>query len=350
MGADSFGPGPPGEQPQRREPRPEAPRERPPRLLDQLRQALRLRHRSQRTEDAYVHWVRRFIVFHGKRHPRGMGAPEITAFLNHLATERQVTPSTQNQALSAIVFLYRRVLECDVLDLEGLVRARKPRRLPVVLTRREVLALLDELSGAQHLVACLLYGSGLRLLEALRLRVKDIDFERREIVVRHGKGQKDRVAPLPASCIPALRQQLTRARKIHKRDVASGCGSVHLPGGLARKYPSASREWGWQWVFPAMRRQRDPRTGVERRHHLHETAVQRAVKRAVRAAGIDKPASCHTLRHSFATHLLERGVDVRTVQELLGHRNLNTTMVYVHVLNRGALGVRSPLDPLDSSE
>ena len=323
-------------------------RGRPPRLLDQLRQALRLRHRSRRTEEAYVNWVKRFILFHGKRHPGELGAEEITEFLNHLATQRHVAPSTQNQALNAIVFLYRRVLRLEVADLGGLVRARKPRRLPVVLTRREVLALLDELSGTQRLVASLLYGSGLRLLEALRLRVKDVDFERHEVVVRQGKGRKDRVAPLPEACVAPLREHLARTRKLHDRDLAAGLGRVRLPGGLERKYRSASREWGWQWVFPATRRHRDPHDRVERRHHLHETAVQRSVKQAVRAAGIAKPASCHTLRHSFATHLLERGVDVRTVQELLGHRNLNTTMIYVHVLNRGALGVRSPLDPLDS--
>lgn len=318
--------------------------------MDQLRQALRLRHRSRRTEEAYVGWVKRFILFHGKRHPRELGAEEITEFLNHLATQREVAPSTQNQALNAIVFLYRRVLGRDVADLAGLVRARKPRRLPVVLTRREVLALLGELSGTQRLVASLLYGSGLRLLEALRLRVKDVDFERHEIVVRQAKGRKDRVALLPETCVAGLREQLAWARRVHERDLAAGLGSVRLPGGLERKYRSAAGEWGWQWVFPATRRHRDSRDGVERRHHLHETAVQRVVKQAVRAAGITKPASCHTLRHSFATHLLERGVDVRTVQELLGHRSLNTTMIYVHVLNRGALGVRSPLDPVDSHE
>ena len=323
-------------------------REQAPRLLDQLREALALRHRSRRTQEAYEDWVRRFIIFHGKRHPRELGAEKITAFLNHLASQRHVSPSTQNQALSALVFLYRRVLGVEVGELGGLVRARKPRRLPVVLTRREVLALLDELSGTQHLVASLLYGSGLRLLEALRLRVKDVDFERREIVVRQGKGRKDRVAPLPEACVAPLQEQLVRARKLHARDLAAGSGSVRLPGGLERKYRSAAREWSWQWVFPASRRHRDLRDGLERRHHLHETAVQRSVKQAVRRAGIAKPASCHTLRHSFATHLLERGVDVRTVQELLGHRNLNTTMIYVHVLNRGALAVRSPLDPLAS--
>jgi integron integrase len=244
--------------------------------------------------------------------------------------------------------LYRRVLGFDVAELGGLVRARESRRLPVVLTRREVLALLEELSGTHRLVASLLYGSGLCLLEALRLRVKDIDFERHEIVVRHGKGRKDRGMPLPERCVDPLREQLARARRIHERDLAAGSGRVRLPGGLERKYPSAAREWGWQWVFPAARRHRDRRDGLERRHHLHETAVQRVVKQAARAAAIAKPASCHTLRHSFATHLLERGVDVRTVQELLGHRSLNMTMIYVHVLDRGALGVRSPLDPLDS--
>ena len=318
-----------------------------PRLLDQLRQALRLRHRSRRTEEAYVCWARRFIVFHGKRHPAELGAEEITEFLNYLATQRNVAPSTQNQALNAIVFLYRGVLRREVAELGGLVRARKPRRLPVVLTQRDVLTILEELSGTRRLVASLLYGSGLRLLEALRLRVKDLDFEYRQVVVRQGKGRKDRVAPLPETCVTALREQLAWSRTIHERDLAAGSGCVQLPGGLERKYPSASREWGWQWVFPATRRHRDSWGEVARRHHLHETSVQREVKKAVRAAGIVKPASCHTLRHSFATHLLERGVDVRTVQELLGHRSLNTTMVYIHVLNRGALGVRSPLDPLD---
>jgi integron integrase len=343
-------PRPPLEPERSHGPDPGSSRGRPPRLLDQLRQALRLRHRSSRTEQAYVQWVRRFILFHGKRHPAELGAEEITEFLNHLATQRHVMASTQNQALNAIVFLYRRVLGRDVGELGGLVRARKPRRLPVVLTRREVMALLEELSGSQRLVGSLLHGSGLRLLEALRLRVKDVELERRELVVRQGKGRKDRVAPLPEACVVALREQLAYARSVHERDLAAGLGSVRLPGGLERKYPSASREWAWQWVFPATRRHYDSRDGVERRHHLHEPAVQRVVKQVVRAAGITKLASCHTLRHSFATHLLERGVDVRTVQELLGHANLNTTMIYVHVLNRGALGVRSPLDPVDSPE
>jgi integron integrase len=288
--------------------------------------------------------VRRYVEFHGRRHPAEVGPEGITPFLNHLAVEDAVAPSTQNQALNALVFLYARVLGCDVPQLEGLVRARKPQRLPVVFSPREARDVIARLAGTERLVASLLYGSGLRLLECLRLRVKDIDFERRQIVVREGKGRKDRVTPLPESCTADLRRQLERVKALHEADLAAGFGSVILPGALARKYPRASRELGWQWVFPATRRFTDPRDGVERRHHFHETAVQRAVKRAIRESGITKPASCHTFRHSFATHLLEAGYDVRTVQELLGHRSLNTTMIYVHVLSRGALGVRSPLD------
>ncbi len=329
------------------EPRSPRDRSRQPRLLDQLRRALQLRHRTPRTQEAYVGWVRRFIRYHGLRHPRDLGPPEITEFLNHLASEQQVAPSTQNQALNAIVFLYARVLDRPVGSLDRLVRARKARHLPVVLTRREVEALLAEIHGTHHLVASLLYGSGLRLFEGLELRVKDIDFERLEITVREGKGRKDRGVPLARRSVPALREQLEGVRQLHTKDLARGRGHVRLPGGLARKYRNASREWGWQWVFPASRFHRDPRDGLAKRNHLHETAVQRAVKRAVRAAGLAKPASCHTLRHSFATHLLQRGADVRTVQQLLGHQNLNTTMVYVHVLERGALGVRSPFDPID---
>jgi integron integrase len=304
---------------------------------------LRARHASRRTEESYVHWVRRFAAFHG-RHPRELGAAEITAFLNHLAVEGRVAASTQNQALNALVFLYRRVLGTDAPRLEGLVRAKQPRRLPVVLTPEEVGALLRRLDGASRLVASLLYGSGLRLLEALTLRVKDLDFASGEIRVRDGKGRKDRVVPLPRSIREALLAHLERVRELHARDCELGFGMVDLPGALARKYPAASREWAWQWVFPATTRYLDAATGLERRHHLHETAVQRAVTRAVRRAGLAKHASCHTLRHSFATHLLVRGYDIRTVQELLGHTNVKTTMVYTHVLNKSGLGVRSPLD------
>jgi integron integrase len=319
----------------------------PPKLLDRVRRELRLRHYSARTEESYVHWVRRFVLFHGKRHPAGLGGPEIAAFLSHLACEGQVAASTQNQALGALVFLYRHVLGMALPDLQGLVRARRPTRLPAVLSAGEVRRLLAQLEGEPRLVASLLYGSGLRLLETLTLRVKDLDFATRELRLRRAKGQRDRVVPLPDACAAPLRAQLGLARALHERDLAAGFGAVAVPDALARKYPGAAREWGWQWVFPASRRYRDERLGGERRHHLHETVVQRAVKRAVRAAGIDKPASCHTLRHSFATHLLAAGYDIRTVQELLGHRSVQTTMVYTHVLNRGGLGVRSPLDALD---
>jgi integron integrase len=284
------------------------------------------------------------VVYHGKRHPSELGADGITAFLNHLAVERDVAASTQNQALNALVFLYREVLGAEIPELDGLVRARKPRRLPVVLTRDEVRAVLARLDGVPFLVAGILYGAGLRLLEALTLRVKDVDFEIAEIRVRDGKGRKDRVTPLPHALVGPLRVQLEHAKSLHARDLAFGFGEVRLPGALGRKLPRASRDWCWQWVFPATSRYRDRETGLEYRHHFHETAVQRALTRAVREARIAKRASCHTLRHSFATHLLAAGYDVRTVQELLGHRNLQTTMIYTHVLNRGGRGVRSPLD------
>jgi integron integrase len=317
---------------------------RPGRLLDRVREALRVRHRSRRTEGAYVEWVRRFILFHGKRHPSELGPEAVTAFLNHLAVEGGVTASTQNQALNALVFLYRHVLGREQERFAGLVRARGPRRLPVVLSQAEVRAVLAELRGVERLVASVLYGSGLRLLEALTLRVKDVDFERREIRVRRGKGDKDRVTPLPEACVRPLLQHLREVRALHERDLAEGFGAVALPDALGRKYPGAEREWVWQWIFPASRRYRDVKASTERRHHLHETVVQRAVKRAVASAHVAKPASSHTFRHSFATHLLEGGYDVRTVQELLGHRSLQTTMIYTHVLNRGGRAVRSPLD------
>jgi integron integrase len=315
-----------------------------PRLLDRVRYALRLRHRSPRTESAYVHWIRRFIVFHGKRHPEQLGAGEVRRFLTHLAVEARVSASTQNQALNALVFLYREVLEREVGDLSGHERAREPARLPVVLTRGEVRALLAELRGVEWLVASLLYGSGLRLLEAVSLRVKDVDLERRELRLRRGKGGKDRVAPLPEASRAPLAEQLAAARRVHQLDLAAGFGAVALPNALERKFPGAPRSWAWQWVFPATRRYIDAEAHTERRHHLHETVIQRAVRRAVLRAGIARPAACHTLRHSFATHLLESGTDIRTLQELLGHASVSTTMIYTHVLNRGAAGVRSPLD------
>jgi integron integrase len=315
-----------------------------PRLLDQVRAALRLRHYSARTEAAYVQWIRRFILFHEKRHPLTLGARHVAVFLTHLATEADVSASTQNQALNALTFLYGQVLGRNLEALGGFVRARKPQRLPVVLTVAEVRTLLAQLHGSARLVASLLYGSGLRLLECLELRVKDVDFAQKEIRLRQGKGRKDRVTPLPEACVAALQEHLVTVRALFEADLRDGFGGVVLPGALGRKYPNAGREWGWQWLFPAGRRYRDEAAGMERRWHLHETAVQRAVKKAVRVAGIAKPAGCHTLRHSFATHLLESGYDIRTVQELLGHRDVKTTQVYTHVLNRGGRGVRSPLD------
>jgi integron integrase len=317
---------------------------RPPRLLDRLRAELRVRRYSPRTEEAYAHWVRRFVLFHGKRHPAGLGGPEIAAFLSHLACVERVAAATQNQALNALAFLYREVLCQPLGELQGIVRAQRPRSLPVVLSRDEVQALLARLEGEAWLAASLLYGAGLRLLECMTLRVKDVDLAAREIRVRRAKGGRDRVVPLPDACSAPLRAQLDRVRAIHEADLRAGFGAVALPDALARKKPGAAREWGWQWVFPATRRYADPSGRTERRHHLHETVVQRAVRRALRAAGIAKPASCHTLRHSFATHLLAAGYDIRTVQELLGHRSVQTTMIYTHVLNRGGRGVRSPLD------
>jgi integron integrase len=318
----------------------------PPPLLEQLREAIRMRHYSIRTEDVYVDWVRRFIVFNGKRHPRTLGAPEVAAFLTHLAVDRNVAPSTQNQAKSAILFLYRVVLNAQLPWLDEIVAAKAPRRLPVVLTPGEVGRLLQELNGTMGLLASLLYGTGMRVLEGLRLRVKDLGFERREIIVRDGKGGKDRVTVLPENLILPLQQQLSQARALHDRDLADGLGAVWLPHALDVKYPSAPRAWGWQWVFPSAVRAVDPRSGATRRHHLNEASVQKAVALAARRARIDKPCSPHVLRHSFATHLLQSGYDIRTVQELLGHSDVSTTMIYTHVLNRGGRGVRSPLDQI----
>jgi integron integrase len=309
-----------------------------------MRAALRLRHASPRTERAYVGWAKRFILFHGKRHPAELGPPAIEAFLSDLATERLVAAATQNQALNALVFLYRHVLGMDFPELDAFVRARRPRRLPVVLTREEVQRVLAELDGTLGLIARLLYGSGLRLLECLTLRVKDVDFERHAVVLREAKGRRDRGVPLADSLVDPLRAHLERVRALWESDLRAGFGAVALPDALARKLPRADRTWAWQWVFPASRRYVDRTCGTERRHHLHETVAQRAVARAVARSGIAKRASCHTLRHSFATHLLERGYDIRTLQELLGHRSVQTTMIYTHVLRRAGAGVRSPLD------
>ncbi len=318
----------------------------PPKLLEQVRTALRTRHYSLRTEATYLSWIKRFILFHGKRHPRDMGVHEVYQFLSHLAVEGQVAASTQSQALSAILFLYQQVLQQDIGWLHDVVRAKHPQRLPVVLTQDEVAKVLRQLSGVPWIMGTLLYGAGLRLLECLRLRVKDLDFAYNQIVVRDGKGQKDRVTMLPQPVKPPLQQHLQSVKHLHTRDLGVGHGAVYLPYALERKYPNAKRDWVWQYVFPAPRLSRDPRTGIVRRHHTHEQVLQRAVHGAVRQAGIAKPATCHTLRHAFATHLLEAGYDIRTVQELLGHKDVRTTMIYTHVLNRGGRGVKSPAELL----
>ena len=312
--------------------------------MQRVRERMRVKHYALRTEKAYLYWIRRFVEASGRRNPRELGGAEVEAFLTLLATRDRVSASTQSQALAALLFLYREVLGIELPWMESVVRAKGSRRLPVVLSRMEVARLLEQLAGREWLMASLLYGSGLRLMECLRLRVKDVDFDRRELVVRCGKGGKDRRTMLPARLVEPLRRQLVAARLVHLDDLAAGHGRTSLPFALARKYPEADREWGWQYVFPASRRGTDPLDGTIRRHHLDETVLQQAVRRALRAAGIDKPASCHTLRHSFATHLLESGYDIRTVQELLGHKDLTTTQIYTHVLNRGAGAVLSPLD------
>ena len=317
-----------------------------PKLLEQVKQAIRTRHYSDRTEKAYVHWIKRYIFFHNKRHPQEMAEAQIAQFLSSLAMQGQVTASTQNQALNALLFLYHELLSKKIGLIDGVVRAKRLQRLPVVLTKDEVRNVIDHMTGLPRLMAILLYGGGLRLMECCRLRVKDIDFSRNEIVIRAGKGDKDRHTMLPAAIKEHLFKQIEANRSQYQEDLRKGFGRVALPNALERKYPNAGRDWAWQWVFPAPQHYTDRVTGEKRRHHLHESVLQRAVRDAVVRAGIAKPASCHTFRHSFATHLLEDGYDIRTVQELLGHRDVSTTMVYTHVLNRGGRGVRSPADSL----
>ncbi len=315
-----------------------------PRLIDQTRNVLRLFHYSIRTEETYIQWIKRYIFFHNKRHPKDMGEKEIRSFLTYLAVDKHVAASTQNQALSAILFLYKRVLDVELDWIDDVVRAKRPKYLPVVLSREEVMELLGSMSGSNALIAKLLYGSGMRLMEALRLRVQDIDFSRNQIVVRSGKGNKDRLTTLPSTLIDELKLQLEEVRKTHKNDLFEGYGRVYLPFALDRKYPGAGIEIGWQYCFPSKKRSTNPRTGLIARHHLYENNIGRAIKAAARKVGINKRVSSHTMRHSFATHLLESGYDIRTVQELLGHKDVSTTMIYTHVLNKGGRGVKSPLD------
>lgn len=314
-----------------------------PKLLDQVRQKIRLKHYSIRTETTYVQWIKRYILYHNKTHPKQMGAQHIESFLSHLASERKVSASTQNQALNALVFLYKQVLALPVGNLENMVRAKKPSLLPVVLSRQEIKSILTHLDGIHWLGASLLYGAGLRLMECIRLRVQDIDFDYQCIIVRNGKGAKDRVTMLPKELSGPLKKQINRVVEIHQQDLAEGFGRVYLPYALERKYPNANSELAWQYLFPSSHRSIDPRSNIERRHHINESVLQRAIKKGLRCAKINKKAGCHTLRHSFATHLLENGYDIRTVQELLGHNDLRTTMIYTHVLNNGAMSVNSPL-------
>jgi integron integrase len=317
---------------------------RPRKLLDQVRDMMRLKHYSYRTEESYVQWIRRYILFHNKRHPQEMGATEIEAFLTHLAVQEQVAASTQNQAFSAVLFLYNSVLKLELDRPVDALRARRSQTLPTVLTQTEVMQVINRLSGVYQLVIKLLYGSGLRLTEGLRLRVKDIDFEHHQITIWDGKGMKSRVTMLPVQLVEPLKLHLPSVQLLHQQDLQQGYGSVYLPFALERKYPHASREWKWQYVFPSDRLSKDPRSGIVRRHHLHQSTLQKALTDAVRQTKIPKRVSCHTFRHSFATHLLQNGYDIRTVQELLGHQDVKTTMIYTHVLDRGGRGVRSPLD------
>ena len=316
----------------------------PPRLLDQLRDRIRYRHYSLRTEGVYIHWVRRYILFHGQRHPRDLGPEHVTAFLSSLANDRHVSPATQNQALSALLFLYKDVLAIDLPWLNGIARAKRPRRLPVVLTQAEARSLLAEMSGTHALMARLLYGTGLRLMECLQLRVKDVDLARCQLIVRQGKGAKDRMTMFPRSLVEAMQHHLAGVRVMFLADRRAEVAGVELPHALEVKKPDSGKTWAWHWVFPQSTLSRDPRAGIVRRHHAYDQTFSRALSRAAHKAGIEKPVSAHTLRHSFATHLMEAGYDIRTVQELLGHKDVSTTMIYTHVLNRGGRGVVSPLD------
>ena len=317
----------------------------PPKLLDQLRTTIRTKHYSYKTEQAYVYWVRRFVLFHDKRHPKDMEEIEINQFLSYLAVKERVSASTQNQALCAIIFLYKNIIKKEIADLD-ITWAKKPKRLPVVFTEKEAALVLNKLTGQNWIMAMLLYGSGLRLNECLQIRIKDIDLEYREIIVRSGKGDKDRKTILPDCVIEPLKEQFTFVKKLHEKDLRDGFSSVYLPYALDRKYPNAGKELGWKFLFPAHLISTDPVSAIKRRHHLHESVLQKAVKKACRNAGINKPAGCHTFRHSFATRLLENGYDIRTIQELLGHKKLETTMIYTHVVKKGGLGVKSPADSL----
>ena len=315
-------------------------------LLDQVRDVIRKKHYSIRTEQAYVNWIRQYILFHKKCHPKDMGEKEISQYISHLATDRNVASSTQNQALNAIVFLYKHVLKIDLGDFGHMERAKRPERLPTVMSKTEVVNVLAAMSGIYGLMAKIIYGCGLRLMECIRLRVKDIDFERDQVIVRYGKGMKDRMTMLPEQLKPFLLEHLGGVRTMHEQDLQKGMGEVYLPFALERKYPKARREWGWQYVFPSERISEDPRSGKMRRHHINESGLQRAVQKAARSVGLTKPISPHTFRHSFATHLLEAGYDIRTVQELLGHKDVSTTMIYTHVIKKGGMGVQSPLDSI----
>ncbi len=317
----------------------------PPKLLDQVRETIRTKHYSYRTEQTYVDWIKRFIIFHNKRHPKEMGADEIQAYITYLANERKVASSTQNQALSAIVFLYKYVLQKEIILPSDIIRPNRPERLPTVLSHQEAMSIINKMGGTTKLIAQLLYGSGLRITECLRLRVKDLDFANHQVIVRDGKGENDRATILPDSLVQGLKSQIEIARLIHQKDLKEGFGEVSLPYALAQKYPSAPKEFPWQYVFPSTNRSVDPVSKRTKRHHLDVSVVQKAVRQAVLAAGLDKPVSPHTFRHTFATQLLQNGYDIRTVQELLGHKDVKTTMIYTHVLQRGAGAVKSPLDP-----